>query len=60
MQIDILEPLLNELREVHYKSYDIEEIANVKGIKSYKLNRQRETIKSREVPLVTFDYLEDI
>lgn len=60
MQIDILEPLLNELRELHYKSYDIEEIANVKGIKSYKLNRQRETIKSREVPLVTFDYLEDI
>lgn len=59
MQINILEPLLDELRNINYKSYDIEEVSNIKGIKSYKLNKQKQTIKSREIPLATFDYLYD-
>ena len=57
MQIDILYPLLKELREVHYKYYNVEEIGTKKEITSYKLIKQQQTIKSREVPLVTLDYL---
>ena len=57
MQIDILDPLLKELREVHYKYYNVEEIAKKNNISSYKLIKQQQTIKSREVPLATFDYL---
>ena len=56
MQIDVLVPLLEELRSIHYKSYGIEEIAYSNGIKSYKLNKQIQTVQSREIPLVTFDY----
>ena len=56
MQIDVLEPLLKELRDIYYKSYSIEQISTKKGIVSYALNKQRETIKSREIPLTTFDY----
>lgn len=56
MQIDVLVPLLEELRSIHYKSYEIEVIAYSKGIKSYKLNKQIQTIQSREIPLVAYDY----
>lgn len=57
MQINVLEPLLIELRDVQYKSYDIEKISTVKEITSYKLNKQHQTIQSKEVPFVSFDYL---
>lgn len=57
MQINVLEPLLNKLRELHYKSYNVEKITTIKGITSYKLNKQRQTIQSKEIPLTTLDYL---
>ena len=57
MQIDILDPLLKELREIQYKYYNVEEISHIKNVSSYKLIKQQQTIKSREVPLATFEYL---